>query len=84
MKYATDRHFSDSEKAARQLLDIIKVSIAESGQPHAYTGRTNTEFLRAGGSLAEYSAGRRYGAENNLFQIERSGTRFELLPDGAE
>ncbi|WMT71102.1 hypothetical protein [Bradyrhizobium sp. Ash2021] len=54
MKYVTDRPFADPEAAARKLLDIVRASIAESGQPHAYTGATNTAFLRAGGNPDEY------------------------------
>jgi len=38
----------------------------------------------AGGSVQEYSAGVAYAASHALFKIERSGTRIELLPDGAE
>ena len=84
MKYATPRPFADPEKAARKLLDIVRASIAESRLPHAYTGATNTAFLRAVGSVAEYSAGVARGPELNLFRIDSSGTRIELLPDGAE
>ena len=33
MKYATPRPFADPEKAARERLDIVRASIAESRLP---------------------------------------------------
>lgn len=84
MKFVTDRPYADPEAAARKLLDIVRASIAASGLPHAYTGSTNTAFTQGGGSLAEYSAGIAYATERQLFKIDRSGTRIEVLPDGAE
>lgn len=84
MKYVTDRPFAEPEAAARKLLDIVRASIAESRLPHAYTGATNTAFLRAGGSVEEYTAGQNFGAAQKWLQIDRSGTRIALLPDGAE
>jgi hypothetical protein len=74
----------DPEAAARKLLDIVRASIATSGLPYAYTGKTNSESLSFGGSVDECSAGCRYAADRQWFRIERSGTRFEPLPDGAE
>ena len=47
VKFVADRPFADPETAARKLLDIVRASIADSGLPHAYTGVTNTLFLRA-------------------------------------
>ena len=84
MKYATDRPFAGPEAAARKLLDIVRASIAESRLPHAYTGATNTAFMRAGGSVDEYSVGMKHAAEQKWIEVDRSGTRIVLLPDGAE
>lgn len=84
MKYASERPLANPETAARKLLDIVRASIAESKLPHAYTGATNAAFLSAGGSVAEYSAGVAFAKARQWFQIERSGTRIELMPDGAE
>ena len=84
MKYAADRPFASPEAAARKLLDIVRASIAESRLPYAYTGPTNTEFLRAGGSVLEYAAGIRHATAQKWFEVDRSGTRIALLPDGAE
>jgi hypothetical protein len=84
VKFVADRPFADPEAAARKLLDIALASIAASGLPHAYTGVTNSLFLRAGGSPDEYTAGCALAAEQKWFEIDRSGTRIVLLPDGAE
>lgn len=84
MKFVSDRPFADPEAAARKLLDIVRASIAESGWPHAYTGATNSAFTDAGGSIQEYAAGMAYARERQWFRVDRSGTRIELLADGAE
>jgi hypothetical protein len=84
MKLTSDRPYADPEVAARKLLDVVRDSVAESKLPYSYTGATNIAFLRAGGSVAEYSAGIAFGQARQWFQIERSGTRIELLPDGGE
>jgi hypothetical protein len=51
---------------------------------YAYTGATNTAFLRAGGNVDEYTAGQKYAAAQKWLEVDRSGTRIVLLPDGAE
>ena len=84
MKFVVDRPFADPEAAARKLLDLVRASIAASGLPHAYTGVTNSLFLRAGGTVDEYTAGRAFATAQKWFEIDRSGTRIMLLPDGAE
>ncbi|WMT78873.1 hypothetical protein [Bradyrhizobium sp. Ash2021] len=84
MKYVTDRPFAAPEAAARKLLDLVRASIAESGLPYAYTGATNTAFTRTGGSLLDYAAGIRHAVARKWLEIDRSGTRIILLPDGAE
>ena len=84
MKFVDDRSFEGPEAAARKLLDIVRASIAESRLPHAYTGATNTAFMRAGGSVDEYSVGMKHAAEQKWIEVDRSGTRIVLLPDGAE
>ena len=84
MKFVSSRPYADPEAAARKLLDIVRASITASGLPHACSGATNTAFTQAGGSLQEYGASRDYAQAKLWFRIDRSGTRFELLPDGSE
>lgn len=84
MKFIADRPFSDPDAAARKLLDIVRGSIAKSNLPYAYTGATNTDFTRAGGSVDEYSVGMKQAVALKLFEVDRSGTRVVLLADGAE
>jgi hypothetical protein len=78
MKFADDRPYADPETAARKLLDIARMEIAESGPLHAYVDTTNAAFLRAGGSVAEYATMLSPCAGSNS---NRSQTRIELLPD---
>ena len=84
MKFKEGHPFSDPATAARKLLDIVRASIAESRLPYAYTGATNTDFLRAGGSVDEYTVGMKHAAAQKWIEVDRSGTRIVLLPDGAE
>ncbi len=73
MKFVSDRPFANPDAAARQLLDIVRTSIAESGLAWGYTGATNTAFTRAGGSVPEYSAGIAYAAAKQWFRATFRG-----------
>jgi hypothetical protein len=84
MKFISDRPSTDPEAVARKLLDIVRGSIAQSGLRYAYTGATNTEFTREGGSIEEYSVGMKHAAAQKWFEVATSGTRIVLLADGAE
>lgn len=66
MKFVEPRPYADPDAAARKLLDIVRTSIAESGLAWAYTGVTNTAFMRAGGGVPEYAAGIAYGTKKRL------------------
>jgi hypothetical protein len=57
MKYATDRPYSDPEKAARKILEIANsVEAIQDGRIHVE--KINGPFLfRDGGSPAEYGTG---------------------------
>jgi hypothetical protein len=83
MKYVGDRPFAIPEAAARKLLEIVLAKHIDVGQ-YAYTGATNSAFLAAGGSVAEYLAGRDYAVAQGWFEIDRSGTRVVLLQAGAD
>jgi hypothetical protein len=73
VKFTEDLPFADPEAAARKLLDIVRASIAQSGPPYACTGATDTDFLRAGGSVDEYSAGMKSAAAQKWLEINRFG-----------
>ena len=38
----------------------------------------------AGGSADDYAVGMKHAAEQKWIEVDRSGTRIVLLPDGAE
>ena len=59
---------ADPAAAARKLLDLVRASIAESELPYAHTGRVNSAFLRAGGSVDDYSAGMDFAAAQKWFE----------------
>jgi hypothetical protein len=83
MKLTADRPFARPEAAARKLLEIVLADVDIASQ-HAYTGVTNTAFTRAGGSVAEYAAGRDYAIAHGWLEIDPSGTRIILLQPGAD
>lgn len=84
-KFKSDRPFTSPEAAARELLRIYREFIAAKPDiPHTYTGITNSAFTDAGGSVAEYGAGRDFGIAQNWFRIDESGTRVYLLPEGKD
>jgi len=84
MKFAANRPYAGPEAAARLLLNIVRGAISESKLPYDYTGATNSMFTRAGGSVAEYSAGMAYAIAKEWLEIDSSGTRITLLANGAE
>jgi hypothetical protein len=69
MKFHQDPPFADPEAAARKLLEIILAKDIDVGQ-YAYTGATNSALVEAGGSVAEYSAGRKYATAPGWFEID--------------
>jgi hypothetical protein len=76
-KFVESRPFADHEAAALKLLDIARDLTCAQGW--AYTGVTNTAFLRAGGSVPEYGAGIEHGKAHGMFAIDTSGTRITVL-----
>jgi hypothetical protein len=68
------------EAAALELLRLYRSHVIEVW-PYAYTGVTNMEFLRGGGTIEEYRAGREYGIAHGLFSIE-AGSRVTVLAKG--
>jgi hypothetical protein len=84
MKFIEKRPYADPEAAARKLLEIVLAAKDIGVGRYTYTGVTNTAFMQAGGSVAEYIAGRDYAAAQGWFEIDRSGTRIVLLQAGAD
>ena len=84
MTFKEERPYAEPELAARKLLDLVRASIAKTGLPHAHIGSVNSAFLKDGGSVDEYIAGRKYATDRKWFEIDRSHTRIILLADGAE
>jgi hypothetical protein len=83
-KIKTDRPFADPEAAARELLRIYRMKLAD-GATHTYPGVTNSHFIyESGGSVAEYGAGRDFGFQQKWFRFDDSGTRVFLLPNGED
>ena len=69
MKFATDRAFSDQDKAARKLVELANAAEADRDQRIAIE-LINLPFLRTGGSVDEYRAGIERAVENRLV-VER-------------
>jgi hypothetical protein len=83
MKFREERPFAAPKAAARKLLEIVPSKGVDVGQ-FAYVGATNAAFLQAGGSVAEYIAGRDHAMAQGWFRLDTSGTRIVLLQDGAD
>jgi hypothetical protein len=76
MKFVADRPLADPEAGASRLCEIVDELVCPQG--FAYTGEANTAFLRAGGTVADYSAARDLAITRGWLQIDRSGTRITL------
>jgi hypothetical protein len=76
--FIADPKYPTPESAARELLRLYREHTAD-GYPYAYTGVTNMEFLRGGGTVEEYRAGIAYGIEHRWFSVE-AGSRVTVLP----
>ena len=83
MKLTADRPFAKPEAGARKLLKIV-LSNGIDVEQYTSTRVTLTTFLHAGGSVAEYAAGRDYGVAQGWFEIDRSGSRIILKQAGAD
>jgi hypothetical protein len=77
VKFVESRPFANPESAARKLAEIADDLTCAQGW--AYTGVTNTAFLRAGGNVAEYGVGITHGIAHGIFAIDTSGTRITVL-----
>ena len=83
MKYATDRPYSDPEKAARRLMEHAQAF--EPIQDRIYIEKLNGPFLFGDkGTSAEYSAGLKFAIERGWLKMHESGTFVTFTPAGAE
>ena len=84
MKFATDRPYSDPEKAARKILEIANAAEAvQDGR--IYIELINGPFLfREHATPAEYSAGLKLAIERGWLVLHESGTFLKLTQSGAE
>jgi hypothetical protein len=84
MKYATERPYSEPEKAARRLLEH-----AHAFEPiqdgRIYIEKINGPFLYIDkGSPAEYSAGLKLAIERGWLEMHDSGTYVKFTAAGAD
>ena len=84
MKFASDRTYSDPEKAARKILDIANsVEAVQDGR--IYIELINRPFLfREKGTPDEYKAGLDLAIERGWLELDRSGTFVRFTQGGAD
>ena len=84
MKYATDRPWSDPEKAARKLLEIANaVEAVQDGR--IPIEKLNASFLfREHATPSEYSAGLKFAIERGWLVLHESGTYVKFTQAGAD
>jgi hypothetical protein len=84
MKFATDRPYSDPEKAARKLVEIADaVEAVQDGR--IFIELINWSFLsELKGTPAEYKAGLDLAIDRGWLWLHESGTYVKFTPAGAE
>ena len=84
MKFASDRPYSDPEKAARKIVEIA--NSAEAGQEgRIYIELINGPFLfREKGTPDEYKAGLDLAIERGWLELDRSGTFVRFTQAGSD
>jgi hypothetical protein len=84
MKYATDRPYSDPEKAARRLMEHARAfEPVQDGR--IYIEKINGPFLFGDkGMPAEYAAGLDCAISLGWLQLNESGTFVKLTQSGAD
>ncbi|MDR6660819.1 hypothetical protein J2W51_003389 [Tardiphaga robiniae] len=70
-KHVKDRPYSTAEAAAARLLEIAKTLRIDDGRMSI--GEWNGTFLRGGGTVAEYTAGRDKLIADGIIQIHECG-----------
>jgi hypothetical protein len=84
MKFATDRPYSDPEKAARKLVEIADgVEAVQDGR--IFIELINWPFLsELKGTPADYKAGLDLAIDRGWLWLHESGTYVKFTPAGAE
>jgi hypothetical protein len=84
MKFATNRPYSDPEKAARKLIEIANaVEPVQDGR--IFIEMINWPFLsELKGTPAEYKAGLDLAIARGWLTLDRSGTYVKFTATGAE
>jgi hypothetical protein len=83
MKLTADRPFADPEKAARKLLEIANaIEAVQDGR--IYIEKINEQFLKEGGTPAEYSAGLKLAIDQGWLLKHESGTYVKFTAAGAD
>jgi hypothetical protein len=84
MKFASDRSFSDPEKAARKLIEIAN-SVEATQDGRIFIELINWPFLSEHeGSPAEYKAGLDLAIARGWLVLHESGTYVKFTQAGAE
>ena len=84
MKYATDRSYSDPEKAARRLLEHAH-AFEPIQEGRIYIEKINGPFLFGDkGTPAEYSAGLELAIKRGWLELHESGTCVKFTAAGAD
>jgi hypothetical protein len=84
MKFASDRSFSDPEKAARKLIEIAN-SIEPAQEVRIFIELINWSFLHdLKGSPAEYKAGLEAAIGRGWLVLHESGTYAKFAQAGAD
>ena len=84
MKFATDRPYSDPEKAARKIVEIAN-SVEPGQEGRIYIELINGPILfREKGTPEEYKAGMDLAIERGWLVLHESGTFVRFTQGGAE
>jgi hypothetical protein len=84
MKFASDRPYSDPEKAARKIVEIAN-SVEAGQRGRIYIELINGPFLfREKGTPDEYKAGLDLAIERGWLELDRSGTFVRFTQAGSD
>ena len=84
MKFASDRRYSDPEKAARKIVEAAN-SVEAGQEGRIYIELINGPFLfREKGTPDEYKAGLDLAIERGWLELDRSGTFVRFTQAGSD